>query len=194
MSESLNRAAHEAICDIANCGKPRLAKGLCPMHYRRLRLTGTTEPKMRTRPTCKIDGCTRLARSAGWCNTHYERWRRRGKQGDPTTSNQGKADTRPDDVRFWERVAITANDDLCWEWQGYRDKKGYGRFGAMGRDFMAPQFSFYLARGRLSDLHILHSCDNPPCVNPKHLREGTHQENMADMVAKGRGAWQKRNN
>lgn len=35
-------------------------------------------------------------------------------------------------------------------------------------------------------MHILHSCDNPRCCNPEHLRIGTHQDNMNDKVSRGR--------
>lgn len=37
------------------------------------------------------------------------------------------------------------------------------------------------------ELFVIHSCDNPPCCNPEHLRYGTHRENCDDKVARGRG-------
>jgi hypothetical protein len=35
-------------------------------------------------------------------------------------------------------------------------------------------------------LFVLHSCDNPPCCNPRHLRVGTWADNTADMVERDR--------
>lgn len=44
-----------------------------------------------------------------------------------------------------------------------------------------------------ADALVLHSCDNPPCVNPLHLRVGTHLENCADAVNRDRTLFGERN-
>jgi hypothetical protein len=50
---------------------------------------------------------------------------------------------------------------------------------------LAHHVGFMLTFGRWPD-YLRHSCDNPPCCNPWHSTESTHQENVADHVAKGR--------
>lgn len=94
-------------------------------------------------------------------------------------------------ARFWANAS--AQPSGCMEWDGRRCKKGYGEFEVYldGKKMrirahrMAQQF----ANGDIpDDLLVLHQCDNPCCVNPEHLFLGTHQDNMADMVAKGRAS------
>ena len=78
----------------------------------------------------------------------------------------------------------------CKEWQGYRDKDGYGRVRFAGKRVMAHRVAYILTRGLALDAIagrvIRHKCDNPGCVNPEHLEEGTHQDNMDDKVARKR--------
>jgi hypothetical protein len=94
----------------------------------------------------------------------------------------------PKDVkRFWSKVTITANDNLCWEWIPPKTKEGYANIGIQGKTFYAHRVAWELINDTIPDgLFVLHKCDNRGCVNPKHLFLGTTQDNMDDMVRKGR--------
>ncbi len=92
--------------------------------------------------------------------------------------------SRKDHVsRFWEQVERT---DGCWLWTGGLSDKGYGVHHKDGRKIGAHRYSYELHKGPLGKAHALHSCDNPKCVNPDHLRPGTHQDNMQDAKERRR--------
>lgn len=77
----------------------------------------------------------------------------------------------------------------CWLWLGCGDKNGYGSIGVgyPSKQAKAHRVSFIVFRNEFpGDLHVLHKCDTPACVNPDHLFLRTNQVNLTDMVAKGR--------
>lgn len=88
---------------------------------------------------------------------------------------------------FWNKVDKSGGDDACWNWIASRQERGYGQMRWQGKLQQASRISYELANGVFpAELEVLHSCDNPPCVNPKHLLLGTHRDNMVDRERKGR--------
>ncbi len=104
-----------------------------------------------------------------------------------------RSNLTPKDIeRFWSYVDVTGGPDSCWEWQGTRDKDGYGNL-TISRDGKwwperAHRIAWFLANGPIPPDRkiIMHSCDNPPCCNPAHLSNGTNTDNVRDCVRKGR--------
>lgn len=77
----------------------------------------------------------------------------------------------------------------CLSWKGPFYHNGYGVFRVKNKKVRAHRASWVLAHGPIPEGKlVLHSCDNRKCVNPEHLRLGTHQENMRDMTARNRQA------
>lgn len=78
--------------------------------------------------------------------------------------------------------------DQCVLWPFSRDSRGYGQMRLDGRTQRAHRVVLALTAGEPPDdaPHALHSCDVPACFNPKHLRWGSHSENMRDMVERDR--------
>jgi hypothetical protein len=88
-------------------------------------------------------------------------------------------------ARFESRVI--RNEEGCWGWKGRPDTDGYGRTHVAGKYWKAHRLSYRLFVGPLAEEELVcHTCDNPICPNPAHLFKGANQDNMADMVRKGR--------
>ena len=78
-------------------------------------------------------------------------------------------------------------EDGCWNWKGKVNEFGYGAVTVEGRHTRAHRAMFFLLNPKADrSLVVMHMCDNPPCINPDHLRLGTHSENIQDMHNKGR--------
>jgi hypothetical protein len=92
-------------------------------------------------------------------------------------------------TEFWRQVDASAGPDACWPWTGYAEK-GYGRCQWAGRMVGAHELavSFTTGAARPEGFDTCHSCDNPLCCNPAHLRFDHRQGNVDDMTSRGRQA------
>lgn len=139
--------------------------------------------------TCGIKDCELPVLALGMCNKH---WRRNRLYGSPLAfkAHSGLMKGLRAEQRFDLQHQKGAEGE-CWNWTACVDRDGYGRFaGNVGdvRYTKAHRFSwaFHSQSVIPPGMQVCHSCDNPRCVNPGHLWLGTNQENLTDMVRKGR--------
>jgi hypothetical protein len=98
---------------------------------------------------------------------------------------------------FWSKVQRRLPNE-CWPWLGdigndrFGYRRGYGRIfwtetRGGGRRWKAHRVAYSLVHGAIpKGKLVLHKCDNPQCVNPKHLFIGTQIDNIHDCNSKRR--------
>lgn len=133
---------------------------------------------------CEVSGCPNRSSSRGLCATHVQR-KKKGIPLDAPVLNRMWSATH------YERLDAYTDKrgpDDCWEWTRGKTK-GYGVVSVgNGKHMSAHVAAWERANNRKlpQGMVILHTCDNPGCCNPNHLRLGTHADNVQDKVNKGR--------
>jgi len=134
---------------------------------------------------CAVVGCGLPKNTRGWCKPHYDAFVR---TGDPNTYRGDRSS-----LTLWDRlceIGWTKDTETgCNEWNGYRNELGYGQFRpSRGVLIRVHRVAYEHFVGCLSPRdHILHTCDNPACSEPSHLKAGRALDNMHDMRRKRRG-------
>lgn len=90
-----------------------------------------------------------------------------------------------DEIRFWSRVDVKQKE-ACWYWRNSKHKFGYGWFRINKKTYLAHRVSLIIFTGEEKNKFVLHSCDNPGCCNPYHLRWGDQKENIKDCIKRKR--------
>lgn len=128
--------------------------------------------------TCSIDGCADPVHCKHLCKRHYQQqWR----TGDAQIVRPNPHGTPVE--RFWAKVP-DRTPGTCWEWNGRKDKDGYGTMRVGDTNIRVHRFAYELVHGATEEL-VRHHCNNPGCVNAEHLVPGDHQDNMDDRMAAG---------
>lgn len=133
--------------------------------------------------TCTATGCDATHEARGLCRIHYRRFMRNG-----TVEARQQQSPKGAGHEFLRWVVTTDRED-CIEWPYGKSVHGYGSVFHQGRKRQAHSVALELSgerRPQPPNDNALHSCDNPPCVNPRHLRWGSHGDNGQDKVIRGR--------
>ncbi len=83
--------------------------------------------------------------------------------------------------KFYDSPSVTS----CHNWNGGLSSDGYGSFWLSGRNVRAHVLAFVICNG-YRPIVVRHTCDNPRCVNPRHLIGGNYRDNALDARERGR--------
>lgn len=178
--------ADKALCSIPDCGKPAKARSLCTRHYQSARAHGeiSVKPNKGRGTCCDVDGCDRRQVALGKCSLHYRRYQRGDDLGAPRLTAKGAPQAFLDAF-----LASPPDTDDCVEWP-FAKRSGYGSIASERRQSSAKVVTRVVCEAMYGPppegYQACHQCDNPPCINPRHLRWGSPADNATDAKVRGR--------
>lgn len=167
-------------CTSVGCDKPSRTRGLCSKHYRIFQMDNLASQ-------CSVDTCRMPALARGLCSGHLRRFTNSGSVG---ADRPLRAKASAGDGMAFILAAIENEDDGCILWPYGCSLGGYGAVQWQGVMTGAHRVTLAIHDGLDEipppEIVCRHSCHNRPCIQPRHLSWGSHQENSDDMSEAGR--------
>lgn len=117
----------------------------------------------------------------------FENFLQEGSQGIAVIKKMGRISRTPEQHREYFLSKCQINENGCWIFTGADKSRGYKEYKAQKKRYLAHRYSYIIHKGEIpKGLFILHTCDNPACVNPEHLEAGTQSKNIKDMFIRKR--------
>lgn len=136
---------------------------------------------------CSVVDCkTQIGRhgAKGYCPKHYKRYKAHGSPH--ITLRPPRNASLLEAIKFhgWDVL-----DSGCWIYRGTIGADGYGTVASGSSRIRVHRAMYEHAHRSISPgMVVRHTCDNPPCINPDHLLQGTPKQNSADAVERQRMA------
>lgn len=172
------------ICSIEDCDRPSRARGMCNMHYKRVKAgRDPLDPgvvRNRTYTLREDIDCVACGKSFSPRDSKHEFCSKRCANSRPESGRQ-----RSTESDFWSKVGPPDPITGCRLWQGAEMERGYGQFVMGGKVKRAHQWSFFFSNGCEPENWVLHRCGVKLCVEPAHLYDGTPKDNAQDGLRLG---------
>lgn len=175
--------ASSRLCSIPGCGKRRVGRGWCSLHWQRWQKHGDPlwEP-VRQPPICSVDKCQSPTKAKGLCQAHYWRLRKHG-------SFEGGRTAPGEPLRFLQEVVLPYRGDDCLHWPFASNGVGYGMVWLNGRFHVVSRVVCEEIHGTppTAAHEAAHSCGkgHELCCAPNHLHWATTSENHQEKAEHG---------
>lgn len=197
MTKKYNLGPDKPDCVFEGCERPQYAYELCASHNRQRRRGKELSPLRsngRALKMCAVcdDGTPSALSSSGepLCRKHHSRWVRYGN-----ARALSRNEVRAKAVEVLTKMIRDRDRSSCWtdwaDWPVWAEiQGGFGGAVTVGYPTVGSTRVMHIAleldgrpQPEAPANHGLHSCANKLCLNPDHLRWGTHQDNMMDLQA-----------